>query len=155
MHGANINSEGKMVPATLLHVENDPNDAFLFRHACMKAGMKVNHRVVINGAEALTYLSAAGEQAKDCPIPTLIVLDLNLPLVSGFDVLAWLRNEQRLRRLPVVVLTSSKQPNDVKRAYDLGANSYLVKPVELEALITLAKGIEQYWLSLCRLPSHG
>ena len=143
-----------MGPATLLHVEDDPNDALLFQHACAQAGMKVNHKVAIDGAEALAYLSTSGGEAQDCPIPTLIVLDLNLPLVSGFDVLAWLRNERRLRRLPVVVLTSSNQPNDVKRAYDLGANSYLIKPVELESLITLAKGIEQYWLSLNQLPSN-
>ena len=143
-----------MGAATLLHVENDPNDALLFQHACTQAGMNANHRVVTNGAEALAYLSSANDKTKDCPMPTVVVLDLNLPVVSGFDVLAWMRNEQRLRRLPVVVLTSSNQPNDVRRAYDLGANSYLIKPVELESLITLAKGIEQYWLSLNQRPSQ-
>jgi len=154
MHGPNIIQEEKMGPATLLHVENDPNDVLLFQHACRQAGMKVNHRVVTDGAEALAYLSTASKHAKDCPVPTLVVLDLNLPLVSGFDVLAWMRNEQRLRRLPVVVLTSSNQPKDVKRAYDLGANSYLVKPAELESLINLAKNIEQYWLTLNQQPTQ-
>src|SRR6185436_2224332 len=111
-----------MGAATILHVENDPNDALLFQHACAQVGMKANHKVVSDGAEALAYLSNAREKTKDCPIPTLVVLDLNLPLMSGFDVLAWMRNEKRLRRLPVVVLTSSNQPKDVKRAYDLGAH---------------------------------
>src|SRR5438445_793156 len=77
-----------------------------------------------------------------------VVLDLKLSLVNGFDVLAWMRNEQKLRRVPVIVLSSSNQPADVKRAYDLGANSFLAKPVAFEALVNLVKGINQYWLTL-------
>ena len=103
-------------------------------------------KVVSDGAEALAYLSNAGEKTKDCPIPTLVVLDLNLPLMSGFDVLAWMRNEKRLRRLPVVVLTSSSEPSDVSKSYALGANSYVVKPPTPEQLESLAKAFKWYWL---------
>ena len=143
-----------MRPVTLLHIENDANDVLLFQHACIQAGMKVNHKVVADGAEALAYLSSTDEKTKECPFPSIVVLDLNLPRVNGFDVLAWMRGEGRLRRLPVIVLTGSDQPQDMQRAYDLGANSYLVKPSEPESLVALAKGIDQYWLSLNQLPSR-
>ena len=143
-----------MSRATILHVEDDSNDALLFQHACRRAGMDVNLQVVTDGEEALAYLKGADQfnNRETHPLPNLVVLDLKLPRVNGFDVLAWLRNEQKLRRLPVIVLTSSSHQSDVKRAYDLGANSFLVKPVAFEALVTLAKGINQYWLSLNQGP---
>ena len=81
------------------------------------------------------------------------MLDLKLSLVNGFEVLAWMRNEKKLRRIPVIVLSSSNRPSDVKRAYDLGANSFLVKPVAFEALVNLVKGIQEYWLSLNQRPT--
>jgi len=77
-----------------------------------------------------------------------VVLDLKLSFVNGFEVLEWMRKETKLRRVPVIVLSSSNRPADVKRAYDLGANSFLVKPVAFEALLSLVKGIQQYWLTL-------
>ena len=143
-----------MSRATILHVEDDSNDALLFQHACRKAGMDVNLQVAADGEEALAYLKGADQfnNRETHPLPNLVVLDLKLPRVNGFDVLAWLRNEQKLRRLPVIVLTSSSHQSDVKRAYDLGANSFLVKPLAFEALVDLAKGINQYWLSLNQGP---
>ena len=143
-----------MSRATILHVEDDSNDAVLFQHACRKAGMDVNLQVVADGEEAVAYLQGAEQvdNREAHPFPSLVVLDLKLPRVNGFDVLAWMRNEQNLRRLPVIVLTSSSHQADVTRAYDLGANSFLVKPVAFEALVTLAKGINQYWLSLNQGP---
>ena len=143
-----------MSRATILHVEDDSNDALLFQHACRKAGMDVNLQVAADGEEALAYLKGADQfnNRETHPLPNLVVLDLKLPRVNGFDVLAWLRNEQKLRRLPVIVLTSSSHQSDVTRAYDLGANSFLVKPLAFEALVDLAKGINQYWLSLNQGP---
>src|SRR5258706_8970894 len=143
-----------MARAIILHVEDDSNDVLLFDHACRKAGIDSNIQVVTDGQEALAYLQGTDkfENRADHPVPTLVVLDIKLPRVSGFDLLSWMRSEKHLRRLPVIVLTSSNQPADIKRAYDLGANSYLVKPVALDALVALAKGIEGYWLSLNQGP---
>src|SRR5438105_7704904 len=110
-----------MSRATILHVEDDSNDVLLFQHACRKAGLDVNLQVVPDGEEAVAYLEGKAQfkNRDEHPFPTLVVLDLKLPRVNGFDVLAWMRNEQSLRRLPVIILTSSCQQADVKRAYDL------------------------------------
>ena len=135
---------------TILHVEDDPNDTLLFQHACQKAGIDCNLQNVEDGEQAITYLRGA-EQFADrgrYPIPTLVLLDLKMPRVNGFDVLAWMRSDRQLRAMPVVVLSSSNHDADVKRAYDLGANSYLVKPVGFESLVEIAKSLNQYWLSL-------
>jgi DNA-binding response OmpR family regulator len=81
-------------------------------------------------------------------MPRLVLLDLKMPRLSGFDVLSWLRGEESFRELPVVILTSSSHESDIKRAYDLGAHSYLVKPVGFDALVELAKSLHVYWLTL-------
>jgi CheY-like chemotaxis protein len=139
-----------MSAVTILHVDDDSNDAVLFQHACQKAGIDCNLQNVEDGDQAITYLRGA-EQFADrqrYPIPTLVLLDLKMPRVNGFDVLAWLRGNRELRAMPVVVLSSSNHDADVKRAYDLGANSYLVKPVGFESLVEIARSLNQYWLSL-------
>jgi CheY-like chemotaxis protein len=126
---------------TILHVEDDPNDTLLLEHACRKAGVIFDLQAVSDGDQAIAYLRGLNnfsDRAKH-PMPKLILLDLKMPRVSGFDVLAWLRSEDSLKGLPVVVLTSSNHDADVKRAYDLGAKSYLVKPVGFEALVELVK----------------
>ena len=126
---------------TILHVEDDPNDTLLLEHACRKAGVVFNLQAVSDGDQAIAYLrglNAFSDRAKH-PMPKLILLDLKMPRVSGFDVLTWLRSEDSLRGLPVVVLTSSNHDADVKRAYDLGAKSYLAKPVGFDALVELVK----------------
>jgi len=117
--------------------------------------MNVNLQSVTDREEALAYLKGADRFANrsEHPFPNLVLLDLKLPRVNGFDVLAWVRQEQRLRRLPVIVLTSSGHEADVKRAYDLGANSFLIKPVAFEALVKLAEGIKQYWLGINQRPA--
>jgi CheY-like chemotaxis protein len=126
---------------TILHVEDDPNDMLLFEHACRKAGMVFDLQAVSDGDQAIAYLRGSNgfSDRMKHPIPKLILLDLKMPRVSGFDVLAWLRSDESFRRLPVVVLTSSNHDADIKRAYDLGARSYLVKPVGFEALVELVK----------------
>jgi CheY-like chemotaxis protein len=126
---------------TILHVEDDPNDTLLFQHACRKAGVIFDLQAVSDGDQAIAYLrgtNAFSDRLKH-PMPHLILLDLKMPRVSGFDVLAWLRSDASFRQVPVVVLTSSNHDADVKRAYDLGAKSYLVKPVGFEALVELVK----------------
>lgn len=126
---------------TILHVEDDPNDTLLLEHACRKAGMIFNLQAVSDGDQAMAYLrgtNAFSDRTKH-PMPKLILLDLKMPRVSGFDVLAWLRSDDTFKQLPVVVLTSSNHDADIKRAYDLGAKSYLVKPVGFEALVELVR----------------
>ena len=126
---------------TILHVEDDPNDTLLFQHACNKAGVVFDLQAVSDGDQAIAYLRGANDFSDRLkhPFPKLILLDLKMPRVSGFDVLTWLRKENLFTDVPVVVLTSSNHDADVRRAYDLGAKSYLVKPVGFEALVELVK----------------
>jgi CheY-like chemotaxis protein len=126
---------------TILHVEDDPNDTLLLEHACKKAGLVFDLQAVSDGDQAIAYLRGINDfsDRSKHPLPELILLDLKMPRLSGFDVLTWLRSDEGCRGLPVVVLTSSNHDADVKRAYDLGAKSYLVKPVGFEALVELVK----------------
>ncbi len=130
---------------TVLHVEDDPNDTLLFQHACRKAGVIFDLQAVSDGDQAIAYLRGANDfsDRRKYPLPQLILLDLKMPRVSGFDVLAWIRSEDSLKQMPVVVLTSSNHDADIKRAYDLGAKSYLVKPVGFEALVDLVKTLPE------------
>jgi CheY-like chemotaxis protein len=139
----------------ILHVEDDPNDALLFQHACRKAGVGFEVQAVNDGDDAIAYLRGTRNfsNRKNHPLPQLILLDLKMPRLSGFDVLTWLRNERPFEKTPVIVLTSSNHETDIKRAYDLGANSYLVKPVGFEALVEVARTIQTYWATLNQLPS--
>lgn len=132
----------------ILLVEDDINDALLLRRAFAKAGV-VNTIVQLeDGDSAVAYLDGAGEYAdrEYYPLPCLILLDLKLPRRSGLEVLEWMRAQPGLRRIPVVVLTSSQQSRDINRAYDLGANSYLVKPVGFDTLLEMAQALNLYWL---------
>jgi DNA-binding response OmpR family regulator len=133
---------------TLLHVEDDPNDVLLLQRAFRKAGITINIQSVSDGDKAVAYLSGTdGFAERDkFPLPTLVMLDLKMPRKSGLEVLQWIRSEAKLKRLVVVVFTSSRHDEDVNRAYDLGANSYLVKPVGFDQLVEVAKTIHQYWL---------
>jgi CheY-like chemotaxis protein len=132
----------------ILHVDDDANDVVLFQHAVKKAGLDLRMLTVADGEEAFAYLSGKGQYAnrEEFPIPGLLLLDLKMPRVSGFDVLKWLRRHEKFRRLPVLVLTSSNHAGDIQRAYDLGANSYIVKPVGFESLVQLSRVVQQYWL---------
>ncbi|MBA2848957.1 response regulator [Thermosulfuriphilus ammonigenes] len=145
-----------MIPSSLiLLVEDDPNDVILIKRAFDRARIANPIQVAQDGEEAIAYL-AGSEPYHDrslYPLPMLVLLDLKMPRKSGFDVLAWIRAQEVLRRLPVVVLTSSKDTPDINRAYDLGANSYLVKPVAFEALIEMVKTLGLYWLILNQKPT--
>jgi Response regulators consisting of a CheY-like receiver domain and a winged-helix DNA-binding domain len=139
----------------ILHVEDDPNDALLFQHACRKAGVSFELQSVNDGDQAIAYLCGQEKfsDREKHPFPELILLDLKMPRLSGFDVLAWLRNEGGCRNVPVIILTSSNHESDIKRAYDLGANSYLVKPVGFDALVEVAKTIHGYWVHINERPT--
>lgn len=139
---------------TILHVEDDSNDALLFQHACQKAGLACQVQYAGDGDEALSYLQGAGKfsNREQFPLPCLVLLDLKMPRVNGFEVLTWLRTEERFRRVPVVVLSSSNHEADINRAYEAGANSFLVKPVDFNSLVELVRRIHDYWLALNESP---
>jgi CheY-like chemotaxis protein len=110
--------------------------------------------IVRDGQEAIDYLSgtASYSDRKTFPLPDLMLLDLKMPRLNGFDVLTWVRQQPGLKRLPVTVLTSSDQPQDINRAYDLGANSYLLKPHGSQELSDLVGRVQKYWLELNQCP---
>lgn len=139
-------------PQVLL-VEDDPNDILLLQRAFGKAQLTAPLQVN-DGEEAIAYLAGQGSYADRAqhPLPQLVLLDLKLPRKSGLDVLRWLRQQPVLQRLPVVVLTSSRESSDVNRAYELGANSYLVKPVRSQDLVDMIKTLDLYWLLLNEKP---
>lgn len=139
----------------ILLVEDDPNDVIILQRAFKKAGMQESLRVVRNGKEAMEYLSGRGEYSnrERFPLPFLVLLDLRMAGPDGFEVLHWVRSQPEMRRLLVVVLTSSSAQTDVDRAYELGANSYLVKPVAFEAMVHLVQRFEAYWSELNRTPT--
>jgi CheY-like chemotaxis protein len=138
----------------ILVVEDDSNDVVLIQRAFAKARILNPLQTVGNGDDAVAYLAGEGEFAdrQRHPFPVLVLLDLKLPRRTGLEVLGWIRSQAGLKRLPVVVLTSSKEARDVNRAYDLGANSYLVKPVGFDSLLELVKSLEVYWLILNQKP---
>ncbi|HYT59611.1 MAG TPA: response regulator [Haliangiales bacterium] len=138
----------------IMLAEDDPNDVLLFQRAFQKLNLANPIQVVRDGEEAVAYLSGQGEYGdrERHPMPVLLLLDLKMPRRSGFEVLQWLRQQSGLKRLPVVVLTSSNQHPDINRAFDLGANSYLVKPGGFDSLLELVKGLDMYWLILNEKP---
>jgi CheY-like chemotaxis protein len=140
---------------TILLVEDDPNDVFLIQRALRKSELAAHHlEVVDDGDKATAYLSGrdAYAQRDRYPLPALILLDLKIPCKSGLEVLAWLREQSQFKYVPVVVLTSSKHVIDMKRAYNLGANSYLVKPVDFDRLHQMIQVLAVYWLELNKRP---
>jgi len=144
----------KLTDFIMLLVEDDPNDILLIQRAFAKACLVNPLKVVRDGEEALNYLAGSGDFSDRgrFPLPSLILLDLKLPRKSGLEILQWLRQQPALKHIPVIVLTSSKESSDVSRAYDLGANSYLVKPVGFEGLLELVKSIGMYWMILNKTP---
>ena len=144
----------KAPPRTILLVEDNQDDVYLIQRAFKKAGLTKQLQVVNDGESALAYL-AGDDQYSDrerYPLPGLLLLDLKLPLKHGTEILAWLRAQPSLKRLLVVILSSSQDPSDIDKAYELGANSYLVKPVSFDALVDMVKTLNLYWLVLSEQP---
>jgi CheY-like chemotaxis protein len=134
---------------TILYAEDEPNDHFFLRRAFQRAGFPDPLKTVEDGQEALEYLSGDGPFADRAlyPLPSLILLDINMPRKNGLEVLAWIRQEQRFKSLPVLMLTSSEHPADMAKARELGATDYIVKPSVPIKLIELAQSLHARWLS--------
>ena len=133
--------------SSILLVEDNPRDVELIRRAFRQARMANPINVVTDGVEAMDYLSGTGvyTDRTQYPLPFLVLLDLNLPKVSGLEVLQWIRQQREFEKMCVVILTSSKEAADTERAYALGANSYLSKPGNFEQLFMLMSGLELHW----------
>ena len=136
----------------VLLVEDDPGDVYLIREAFAHNKVANALHVVSDGVEALDFLRRRGPFA-DAPRPDLVLLDLNLPRKDGREVLAEMKNDEELRRIPVVILTTSRAEADIVRTYELHANCYIVKPVDLGQFISVVRSIEDFWLKLVRLPT--
>jgi len=135
----------------ILLVEDNPGDARLTQEA-FKEGKATNSlHVVQDGVEALAFLRKEGKYAT-VPRPDIILLDLNLPKKDGREVLAEIKEDPNLKRIPVVILTTSKAEEDVLKTYNLRANCYLTKPVELEKFLAVIQSIEEFWLTFVQLP---
>lgn len=130
---------------SMLIVEDDPDDLALLKRAFFKAAVETSYRIAVDGDAAINALKEAVSEGGQLKV---VLLDLKLPRRSGFEVLQWMRSHLVLRRVPVVILTSSDTSSDLTRAYDLGANSYLVKPVMPAALTAMVAQIDSYWLRL-------
>jgi CheY-like chemotaxis protein len=138
----------------ILLVEDDPNDILLMQRAFRKANLTIPLHVACDGLEAIEYLTHRGKfaDAWRYSLPTLMLLDLKMPRKNGFETLEWLRKQPGLKRLVVVVLTSSSEQADINRAYELGANSYLVKPGDFQTLVDLVSALASYWLAANQVP---
>jgi CheY-like chemotaxis protein len=143
------------MPITILMADDDADDRQLTREALEDARLINDIRFVEHGEELLEYLRRQGKYAPpvEAPRPGLILLDLNMPRKDGRTVLQELKRDPDLRSIPVVVLTTSKSDEDIYRSYDLGVNSYIVKPVTFEALVDILQTLEKYWFEIVELPS--
>jgi CheY-like chemotaxis protein len=140
---------------TVLLVEDDLNDIFLVKRAFKMADISDPLQVVTDGQEAISYLSGDGKYAdrEVHPLPSLIVMDIKMPRKTGFEVLEWVKgSEHPLRRMPIVIVSSSDNPSDINRAYELGANAYMVKPMNFRAVEHLFESITHYWGLECAKP---
>jgi CheY-like chemotaxis protein len=140
-------------PIEVLLVEDNPGDVRLTREALKEGKVHNNLHVAPDGVEALAFLRREGRYA-DAVRPDLILLDLNLPRKGGREVLEEIKGDPSLRHIPVVILTSSSAEQDIARAYDLHANCYISKPVDLDQFIMVVKSIEDFWFTVVKLPSR-
>jgi chemotaxis family two-component system response regulator Rcp1 len=137
----------------ILLVEDNPGDVRLTREALKEGPLEKNLSVAVDGVDAMSFLRREGAYAAVAR-PDMILLDLNLPRKDGREVLAEIKADEDLRRIPVVILTTSKAEEDILRSYALHANCYVTKPVDLEQFMTVVKSIEDFWFSIVRLPSR-
>ena len=144
-------SESPSKPIDILLVEDNPGDVELTREALHDSKVHMRLHVVPDGVEALAFLRCQGPYA-DAPRPDLVLLDLNLPRKDGRGVLADVKQDPELKHIPIVILTSSQAEQDILRAYELQANCYVTKPVDLDQFITIVRSIEQFWFTIVKLP---
>jgi chemotaxis family two-component system response regulator Rcp1 len=138
-------------PIEILLVEDNPGDIRLTREGLKEGRIFNNLSVVEDGVEAMAFLRREGEYA-DAPHPDLILLDLNLPKKDGREVLKEIKSDPKLRRIPVVILTTSRAEEDIMGTYDQHANCYIIKPVDFDQFVNVVKSIEDFWLTIVRLP---
>ena len=148
-----MNSKAIGKPIEILLVEDNPGDVRLTKEALNEGKVLNKLHVVEDGVEALAFLNREGRYA-DVSRPELILLDLNLPKKDGRDVLAEIKANGDLTRIPVVVLTTSDSEEDILKSYDLNANCYITKPVDLDQFISVVKSINEFWLSIVKLPGE-
>lgn len=137
----------------ILLVEDNPGDARLAKEALKDAKVRNNLHWVEDGVEAIAFLRREGKYT-DAPRPDVILLDLNLPKKDGREVLAEVKEDGDLKRIPVVILTVSDAEEDIIKTYNLHANCYIRKPLDLDRFIEVVKSIEEFWLTIVRLPTH-
>jgi CheY-like chemotaxis protein len=138
-------------PLQILLVEDNPGDVRLTREALKDGKMYHQLSVAVDGVEAMAFLRHEGQYA-DAPRPDLILLDLNLPRKDGREVLTEIKADDHLKRIPVVVLTTSAAEHDILTSYDLHANCYITKPVDLDQFLKVVQWVEDFWLTIVRLP---
>jgi CheY-like chemotaxis protein len=143
-------------PIVILMADDDPDDRLLTQEAIEESRLINRLQFVEDGEHLLDYLFRRGPYTDETkyPMPDLILLDLNMPRLDGREALAIIKNDAKLRKIPVVILTTSKAEEDILRTYQLGANSYITKPVTFEGLVDVAKSIGRYWFTIVRLPSR-
>ena len=139
------------VPVNILLVEDNPADVLLTAEALREGGVSHDLNVVNNGADAIAYVRSRGKYS-DSVLPDIILLDINLPKKNGFEVLAELKEDPKLKHIPVIILTTSSAKQDISKAYDLHANCYIVKPIELDDFFGILKSIEDFWFTIVKLP---
>jgi len=139
-------------PIEILLVEDNPGDVRLTREAFRDAKVRNNMVVAGNGLEAMAYLKQENEHAKAVR-PDLVLLDLNLPRMNGFEVLDAIKADESLKRIPVIILTTSQAEQDILRSYNLYANAYVTKPMNLEQFIIAIRAIEGFWLEIVKFPN--
>ena len=139
---------------TILLVDDSENDLLLLRTAFEKAEFNIPLQEVHNGAEAIAYLKGDDPYSdrNKFPLPAVMLLDLNMPMKNGFEVLTWVRAQTGLKRLSIIVLTASMRTEDVERAFDLGANSFLVKPGNIDALVAMSRCLRD-WIQINHFPA--
>lgn len=142
-------------PITILMADDDPDDRMLAGEALEESMLANNLHFVEDGVELMDYLNRRGSysNAEDAPRPGVILLDLNMPRKDGREALKEIKSDPNLRRIPVVVMTTSQVEQDILRSYDLGANSYITKPVTFDGLVEVIQGLGRYWFEIVELPS--
>ena len=140
----------------LLIAEDNPDDALLLRRALSQAGVKARLKFVADGEEMLFYLQGAGAYSDRSrhPLPSAIIMDLKMPRKTGLEVLEWIAANPQVAVVPTVILSSSSMPEDVRKAYRLGANTYFVKPTTYDELVSTMETLQKYWVSAARLSPH-
>jgi chemotaxis family two-component system response regulator Rcp1 len=148
-----MNFEPQPMPIDILLVEDNAGDVRLTQEVLKGSKVRNNLIVASNGREALSCLRREGKYAGTVR-PDLILLDLNLPVMDGREVLEKIKDDQDLKRIPVVILTTSKAEEDILKTYNLHANCYVTKPVDLDQFVKVVKSLEDFWLAIVKLPNH-